>query len=145
MELNILHAVAAHKAFAPHNWHHYSELIDATEKKIYISERSLSRNTLKNDSELIVMRALDRLGLKYERSKVIMHYYTPDILVAPNVVIEVDGPSHFLRTTDGKRTTKLDGRSQYATELYEANGFKVIRIPYNQLENAEEILKQHLR
>ena len=51
------------------------------------------------------------------------------------LIIEVDGPSHFLRGGDGAnvrsgRTTRVNGFYAFKERLLEKQGFKVLHIPY---------------
>ena len=74
-----------------------------------------------------------------------------------DLIIEVDGPSHFLRGGDGDgadgksgRTTRLNGFHAFKDRLLEKQGFKVLHIPYFEWQSLagdaekEEYLRQML-
>ena len=55
-------------------------------------------------------------------------------------VIEVDGPSHYLKDV-GNTTRNLNGRTKWKTRLLENQGFDVVHVPYfewNLLKGTEE-------
>ena len=91
---------------------------------------------------LAVSAHLTELGVAHE-NECVAGGLSVDILirgrdasvVGGEVIIEVDGPSHFLRGGDGAdvrsgRTTRVNGFHAFKERLLEKQGFKVLHIPY---------------
>jgi very-short-patch-repair endonuclease len=83
------------------------------------------------DLELLVQDALDALGVYY-----ITQYPTPsgfvlDIVIPPNLVIEVDGPSH-----DGSRNRRRD---RFRDMLLKLEGWRVHRVGYNVVADPDRL------
>lgn len=112
----------------------------------HLQDMSSSANKLYSTLHLDVSKALKEMSISHENETVASGFLSVDIFIKPDmsqqndgdhkgVIIEVDGPSHFLRCGNGsemvgKRSTKTKGESLLKDRLLEKQGYKVLHIPY---------------
>lgn len=90
-----------------------------------------------------VSRVLRKLGIEHKNSVFVDGYIvsiqvpsSPESLLEGNVIIEVDGPSHFLRGAGNRpnikvdRLSKLKGFYKLKSDLLTLQGYKVLHVPY---------------
>ena len=122
---------------------------------------SISSSTQSSRLHMSVSQTLTEMSISHENEFVAAGVLSVDIFIKGDVVvlqqedngknhngvvIEVDGPVHYLRCgigneTGGKRTTKVKGEYLLKDRLLEKQGYKVLHVPYydwDKLKNDEE-------
>jgi very-short-patch-repair endonuclease len=84
---------------------------------------------------LDVSALLTSLGVAHENECVAGGLSVDILLVERGLIIEVDGPSHYLRggsSADARsgRTTRVNGFHAFKDRLLKKQGFEVLHIPY---------------
>ena len=86
-----------------------------------------------------VRLALERLGRPFEHDALLPEGISVDFLLAADaagtrgsVVLEFDGPPHFLHARGEAAPVSVNGRTQLKTRLLEAMGYPLVRLPYFQ-------------
>lgn len=92
------------------------------------------------DLEFEIFHELDKMEIKYEKEAKIFVYQV-DILIKPNLIVEIDGVKHFDRANK-KRAAKDILRFYHFRNL----GYKIVTIPYYEFrENEQQKAQEYLR
>merc|ERR1712091_586448 len=82
-----------------------------------------------------VGKCLDKIGKKYEDEKLIRGLWCDIALEDEKVIIEVDGPSHFLTDLESDQH-HYNGTSRAKSAFLQSLGWKVVHIAYFEWEEA---------
>lgn len=81
--------------------------------------------------ELLVISALEARNMCFRSQVPTRSGFVLDFLIAPNIVLEADGPCH-----DGSRNRRRD---RFRDKILKDGGYKVHRLPYTLIEDAERL------
>ena len=126
----------------------HNQIVECSYKELMSFDRKCCRKEWQSKPNLYIKELLDGLGIKSlpehtftdcrYKNKLPFDFYLPDY----NTVIEYQGEWHYFDFKGGMEIQQI--RDKIKRNYCRENGIKEIEIPYWELDNIEEIIKENL-
>ena len=134
----ILQTLDAHNTLNPETYLGIKHIADQITSEVLFNPNFL----LNGESESLLSKKVEEFlkshQVTYQKKKALEKFYVVDFLLKDKTALEVDGPTHYLRLTNGKRTQELTGQTLFKSKVLEAKGYKVLRLPFFHLDQEGE-------
>jgi hypothetical protein len=143
--LGLLRTLDALQCLVPHIYSENAGTIQDIEALAPYNEQFTKGSQTTSAVEKEVQKLLQHLNIRAEYGALVEKYYVVDIKILMNI-LQIDGSTHYIRTTSGLNTNVLCGKDTLQDSVLRSKGYVIKRIPTATLEKRpQEALKRALK